>query len=420
MKKITALLIGAGQRGTNAYGAYAQRHPDELSFAGVAEPRRDRREAFAHAHNIPVEFQFEDWREALTHSRFAGCAFICTQDREHFAPAMAALNHGYHVLCEKPMSPEKNEILALADEAERTGLTLSVCHVLRYSPFFTAIKHLLDGGAIGQLVCIEHLESVGYWHAAHSYVRGNWRKSEVSPMILAKSCHDTDILQWLAGSECECVTSFGSLAHFNAAHAPEGAPARCTDGCKHQNTCPYYAPRFYLHHVNARSGGFISVLTLDQTSDGVMKALREGPYGRCVYHCDNDVVDHQTVQLRFQNGVHASFVMSAFTKYNERVINLMGSRGQIRGNMDKNVVELWDFATGSHTTIGVDPLACEHNGSDDAMLSAFTALLRGEQGTENITDARLSAKSHLVALAAEKSRLMGGMPVDMAAFAQEQ
>lgn len=419
MKKITALLIGAGQRGTNAYGAYALNHPDELSFIAVAEPRQDRREAFARAHNIPKEFQFAHWRDAFSLARFADCAFICTQDREHFAPATEALKSGYHVLLEKPMSPEKHEILAMADMAERTGLTLSVCHVLRYSPFFTTIKRLLDEGTIGNLICIEHLESVGFWHAAHSYVRGNWRKTEVSPMILAKSCHDTDILQWLAGSECECVTSFGSLAHFNAEHAPIDAPSRCTDGCKHQNTCPYYAPRFYLRYANASYGGFISVLTLDQTPEGVMKALREGPYGRCVYRCDNDVVDHQTVQFRFRNGVHASFVMSAFTMFNERVINIMGSHGQIRGNMDKNIVELWDFATGSHTTIEVNPLKGEHNGSDEAMLSAFTALLRGEKGVKNQTDARLSAKSHIVALAAEKSRLLGGAPINIAEFEKE-
>ena len=216
---------------------------------------------------------------------------------------MAALEAGKHVLCEKPMSYDRTELIAMGEKARQTGRVLSICHVLRYSPFFVKLKELIDSGAIGKLVSIQHIESVGYWHMAHSFVRGNWSRSEDScPMILAKCCHDTDILTWLAGSSCEAVSSFGSLAHFNAAHKPDGATEYCLDGCMHRDHCPYYAPRFYLEHPKAVSDGFVSVVSLDPSREAVLNALQCGPYGRCVYQCDNNVVDNQVVNLLYENG----------------------------------------------------------------------------------------------------------------------
>ena len=233
MKQVTAVVIGAGQRGADVYAAYALNFPNELKIVGVAEPLDDRRAEFAKLHGISDENCFNTWEELLGKERFADCALVCTQDKMHYGPVMRALELGYDVLCEKPMSPDRDELLAMGQKAADTGRILSIAHVLRYSPFFVKIKELIDEGAIGDLMTIQHIESVGYWHMAHSFVRGNWRSSkETSPMILAKCCHDMDILLWLAGSRCKSVSSFGSLKHFKAENAPKGAAKYCLENDK--------------------------------------------------------------------------------------------------------------------------------------------------------------------------------------------
>ena len=412
MKPITAIILGAGQRGANVYGGYALNFPNELKIVGVAEPREDRRAAFAKAHHIAADKCFASWEAALAQEQFADCVFVCTQDRMHFAPVTQALEKGYDVLCEKPMSYDRAELIAMGEKARQTGHVLSICHVLRYSPFFVKLKELIDSGTIGQLVSIQHIESVGYWHMAHSFVRGNWSRSEDScPMILAKCCHDTDILTWLVGSPCREVSSFGSLAHFNSAHKPDGAPQYCLDGCMHRDACPYYAPRFYLEHPKAISDGFVSVVSLDPSHEAVLHALQRGPYGRCVYQCDNDVVDNQVVNLLYENGVSVSMTMCAFTEHCERIINVMGSRGQIRGNMESSTLEISDFATGNHTTLHVHTPSGGHSGSDAAMMREFLQTLRSGRGSKTSADA--SVESHLIALAAEESRLQNGTAIHM-------
>lgn len=412
MKQVTAIVLGAGQRGAGVYADYALQFPNELKIVGVAEPRKDRREAFAKAHHLPESVCFESWEEVFARPQFADCVFVCTQDKMHYIPVMTALREGYHVLCEKPMSPNRNELVAMGDMAKKTGRILSICHVLRYSPFFVKIKEILDAGLLGQLISIQHIESVGYWHMAHSFVRGNWRKAEeTSPMILAKCCHDTDILAWLAESPCVSVSSFGSLSHFHGANAPTDAPEYCLDGCPQRDACPYYAPRFYLEHPKARPDGFVSVVSLDPSNEAVLDALRKGPYGRCVYRCDNDVVDNQVVNLLFENGVSASMTVCAFTDRCERIINLMGSHGQLRGNMETGELELMDFAAGNQTVFHVHAPSGGHSGSDVSMMRNFVALVA--RGGESRSSARQSVESHLIALAAEESRKNGGQPVDI-------
>ncbi len=413
MKQVTAIVLGAGQRGAGVYADYALQFPNELKIVGVAEPRKEYRDTLATAHNIPAENCFESWEEVFARPKFADCVFVCTQDRMHYGPVMMALREGYHVLCEKPMSPDRGELVRMGEMAKKTGRVLSICHVLRYSPFFVKIKELLDAGALGQLVSIQHIESVGYWHMAHSFVRGNWRKSEeTSPMILAKCCHDTDILAWLAGAPCESVSSFGSLAYFRAENAPENAPEYCMDGCAHRDSCPYYAPRFYLEHPKAKPDGFVSVVSLDESNEAVLAALCNGPYGRCVYRCDNDVVDNQVVNFRFANGVTANLTMCAFTDKCERVINLMGSQGQLRGNMETNSLELLNFATGNRTVFHIHTPAGGHSGSDVSMMREFVQLVAQDCSTSK-TGADVSVEGHLMALAAEESRKLGGQPIDI-------
>lgn len=403
---ITAILIGAGQRGAQVYAEYAAKYPHELKITAVAEPIEERRLEVCRRHSIPPENAVEDWRELLARPQMADCAMICTQDRFHTEPVLAALKAGYHVMCEKPMSPSAQECIQMGEYARQYGKSITVCHVLRYSPFFRELKRLLEAGVVGQLVAVQQIECVGYWHQAHSFVRGNWRNSgQTSPMILQKSCHDMDILNWLVGSRCKTVSSFGSLMHFRPENAPEGATEYCFDGCRAAADCPYYAGKIYLTDQGPHTETIRRVVALDGTRESVAKALQKGPYGRCVYACDNDVVDHQVVNLEFESGVTASFTMCAFTADGGRIVNLMGTRGQIKGDMERNRIEYTDFLTGNHTVIDVSVGGSGHNGSDDEFMRSFVRGL--EQGGESLSSAQVSVDSHLMALAAEHSRVTG-------------
>ena len=397
MKPITAVVLGAGSRGS-IYAGYAKAHPDALQIVAVAEPRADRRTMLAQELNIPN--CFESWQEVLAQPRMADCVFVCTMDDDHIGPAIRAMELGYHVLLEKPMSNTEAQCRQIVDTANRTGRTLAVCHVLRYTPFYMTLKELIDQGRIGEVTTINQIENVGYWHQAHSFVRGNWRNTaETSPMILQKSCHDMDIILWLMGRTCKRVQSFGSLRHFTPEHAPEGAPERCLDGCPHADTCPYYAPRLYMD-MN-RTGWPVDVITTDLSENGRRRALEEGPYGRCVYHCDNDVVDRQVVNLEFEGGAVATFTMTGFTADFSRQLKIFGTAGQITADMGTGEILLHRFGE-EKKTIPVDAAHSGHGGGDHGIMHDFLQILR--QGGESRTSAGISLQSHLICFAAEKSR----------------
>ena len=404
MKPVTSILIGAGLRGGYVYSQYALDYPNEFKIVAVAEPDPDRRAIFSKKHNIPKEFQFKSYKDLLKKDKIADCAMVCTQDQMHFEPVITALKKGYHVLCEKPMSPYKYEIIKMGKVAKEYDRILSICHVLRYSPFFSKIKALLVENKIGRLMTIQHIEEVGYWHHAHSFVRGNWRNSEESsPMILQKCCHDMDILLWLADSSCKKISSFGNLSYFSKENAPDGAPPYCMDGCAHYDECPFYAPRFYLEHSKAIEDGLIYAITDYTDSEHIIDALKKGPYGRCVFHSDNTVVDHQTVEIEFCNQVTASFLMTAFTNKCARRIRLMGTKGEIKGDMEAGIIEVTEFINGTNEIIKLHTPTKGHSGSDMNMMKDFVRII-GE-GRKGKTNADISVESHLMALAAEEARL---------------
>ena len=414
MKQVTAILIGAGNRGAESYASYGLQYPNELKFVGVADPREDRREAFRKAHGIEEKYSVESWENIFEFPKFADFIMICTQDHMHMEPLQKAMELGYDILVEKPISPVKEELIKLKKQtAEYQGM-ISVCHVLRYSPFFRKIKEILDAGTIGELINIQHMESIGFWHMAHSFVRGNWRNTaESSPIILAKTCHDFDILLWLTDKKCLSVSSFGSTKLFKAENAPEGAPKRCTDGCPHRSECPFYAPKFYLEHPRAIVDGYRKVVTMDSSTEGLMEALKTGPYGRCVYACDNDVADHQIVNMQMEDELTISFTMSAFTNECERTITLQGSKGEIFGRMEEDEIIVTDFVTGNRTVHKLNTPKVGHSGSDAAMMKELVALISQGRQRENISNATQAIDSHLIAFAAEESRLQGGAVVTL-------
>ncbi|GAA0674957.1 Oxidoreductase family, C-terminal alpha/beta domain [Clostridium cadaveris] len=402
MKKLTAIVIGAGDRGANAYAPYALKNPNKLEIVAVAEPLEERRKSFKEKFSLS-DFQcYKNYEDILKRDKLADIAIIATQDKMHLDPTLKALEAGYDVLLEKPMSPDAHECIKMADVAEKNHRILSICHVLRYTSFFQKIKEVLAQNRIGDIISINHNENVGYYHQAHSFVRGNWRNTDIAaPMILAKSCHDMDILLYLINKKCLNVSSFGSLKHFKEENAPKGAPMRCLDGCPHENKCPFYAPKFYLTDNVAWPTNTIST---DLSFEGRLKALKEGPYGRCVYHCDNNVVDHQVVNLEFEDGVTATFSMCAFTHDIGRTLKIMGSKGEIRANMNTREIEVHNFVDNSVEKITLKPTTSGHGGGDFGLIDDFLNVVSGNN-KESLSSAKTSVQSHLMALAAEKSRI---------------
>lgn len=401
---IKAALIGAGNRGMNAYGDYALKRPHDIQIVAVAEPDEKRRLHFAGLHGIPEERQFAGWREMLDHPKLCEALLICSQDRMHYEPAMQALRQGYHILLEKPMSPDPKEALRMAVEADRRQQILMVCHVSRYSPFFIAVKEIIESGSIGDIAAVQWTENVGYWHHAHSFVRGNWRNTaETSPMLLQKCCHDMDLLQWLIGTDCEEVSSYGSLSHFTADQAPEGSTLRCTDGCKVEHECLYSAIKWYY---NDKDDFPQNVVALDRNKEARMQAILSGPYGRCVYHCDNDVVDHQMVGMKFGGNVTVAFTMSAFSKDVCRNFKIMGTKAELNASTMANEIEIRRFNGRSET---IHPELVEGvkggHGGDEKIMMEFIRRVQGNDNSNIRTSAMVSASSHLIVFAAEHSRL---------------
>lgn len=411
--RVRVAILGAGSRGADAYGSYLLRRPDLAQVVAIADPREDRLQAAGARHGVAAEHLYASWEHLLRHEKELDAIIIATPDALHLEPALAAIRHGVSILLEKPICPTEPEIRRLLAAARRKRADVTVAHVLRYTPFFARIKELLDRGVIGELQTVRHSEQVGYWHFAHSYVRGNWRRVEdSSPMILAKACHDFDILQWLIGSPCVELNSYGKLGHFSSEYAPEGSTERCDQGCKVERSCPYSAQRIYLEKLPPSDHWPHNVLTLDTSPEGLALALHEGPYGRCVYRCDNDVADHQVVSMRFANGVDAAMNVSGFTRDNTRIIHLMGSHGEIIGNFTANEITVTDFRIDDVRTsqLGVHSDA-QHGGGDDGIMADFIGRvqnrLRGGDVSASITSLEQSADGHFMAFAAETSRLRG-------------
>lgn len=409
-KPVSIICIGAGNRG-NTYSGFALKHPEYMKMVGVAEPIEQRRITFASQYNIPKAQQWTSWEQVFTGPKLADAVLISTPDRLHHGPAIAAIRKGYHVLLEKPAATTLAHCEEIAAEAKKAGVMVAVCHVLRYAPYFIALKKIIGEGKLGQVVNIDHMEPVGYWHMAHSYVRGNWRnEKESSFMLLAKSCHDTDIIRWLVDKPCKRVSSFGSLMHFRKENAPAGSTDRCTSGCAAETTCPYSAKRIYLD-MN-KKGWPVTVITADLSEAGRLKALQEGPYGRCVYKSDNDVVDHQVVNMEFEGGTTASFTMSGFTPQQGmgmRQTRIMGTMGYLEGNMRSFTYT--DFRTNqqtvSDTNINGGDAGSGHGGGDWALVEQFCKAVGENNPSYLSSNIEVSIESHRMAFLAEEARLKG-------------
>lgn len=408
------VLIGAGQRGM-IYAQYAYQS-GLADIVALAEPDAKRREAAARAFGIKPEHCFSSADALFARGKLGDAAIIASMDRDHYAQAMAAMALGYDLLLEKPISPDPAECMRIERMAAQEGRRVAVCHVLRYSPFFRAIKAVIDSGELGRVRSIQHNENIGNWHMAHSFVRGNWRKSAVSsPIIMQKSCHDMDLLVWLTGSRSRQIASFGELAYFREENAPAGSAARCLD-CAVAEGCRFDARKMYLPVAGNWPA---TVLGLDQTEEGLLEAIRTGPYGRCVYRCDNDVCDHQVVNILFENGVTVTFNLSAFTNRMARTMKIMCDDGEIRVNEHENRIEVIRFSSNAlapEELRVIQPPRSDsgHSGGDAGLMNDFFMMLKSEGANLETLVAR-SVESHYMASAAEIARLSGSV-VDMAAY----
>lgn len=382
--------------------------PEKYEVVAVAEPIENRREYIRQKHRIPEEFCFESWNDLFAKGKVADAAIISTQDKDHFEPAIKAISLGYHLLLEKPVSPTPEECWEICRLAEEKDVKVVVCHVLRYAPLFEIVKKTIDEGKLGKIISINHEECVGNIHQSHSYVRGNWgNEGRSSNMLLAKSCHDLDLLQWLTGKKCKKIQSFGALTHFRIENAPEGSPEFCIEGCPVGDKCPYNAVKLYLEDKENLWFRTTSTRDNNPTDEKVEKAIRTTQYGKCVYRCDNDVVDHQVVTMLLEDDITVTFSMNAFNR-GGRYLHLMGTKGELHAALDNDTpIRIYDFETAKTTEIAViagDGVLNGHGGGDEGIVDSLYEYLMDNYKGSSISDIRTSVNNHLLVFAAEKAR----------------
>lgn len=395
-------VLGCGARG-QGFADWIARHPTLARVAAVAEPLPDRRNLVGDRHQVPSALRFDSWEQLLARPRLADAVINTLMDQQHVGAAVAALDLGYHMLLEKPMAVTLADCVAIDAARRRNDRIVSVCHSLRHHPTYREVKRIIDAGTIGQVVSIDQLEGVEPVHQAHSFVRGNWgNESRSTFMLLAKSCHDIDIIMHLMGGDCRRVSSFGGLSHFTRANQPPGAPDRCSDGCPHEAACPYSALKVYGQGKSWGKYIGLDRLTQQQRDEFV----KTSPYGRCVYATDNDVVDHQVVALEFAGGATGTFTMTAFAPAG-RKLRVHGTRGFIVADVEKRRVELhrfWGPNAGSEVIDIPADGEGTHDGGDDQIIHALVWAIRENNPALVLTDSAESLRTHTVAFAAEKAR----------------
>ena len=429
-KLITIAIIGLGNRGKDVYAPLSKRFPDKMKIVAAADIDPDRLTQAAEQYSIPENACYQSAEKLLEEDRLSDAIIIATQDRQHVKYAVPALKKGYDILMEKPISPDLEECREIAETAEKYGRKVVICHVLRYTPVFRKVKQLIDAGKIGDIVSVMAIENVGWFHQAHSFVRGNWSNADKSsPMILQKCCHDFDIYLWLSEKKCQSVSSFGSTYLFKEERAPKGSTKTCFDGCKVKDTCIFDAEKIYLDNKligcrQGNSGWPLDVITQkEKTEENLLKALKKSEYGRCVYRCDNNVVDNQVVNLLMTDGTTMSLTMSGFTSAISRYAKIMGTKGELYVNLDihrleENEIRIRKFDPQiTEEIIDIKSLSDDfsgHGGGEAKLIEDFLDLLSGEiKDTAYVTSLDRSLESHYCALAAELSRAGEGKVVHL-------
>lgn len=408
-QKVRLILIGAGGRGT-IYANLSLLMPEKVEVVAVAEPRDFFRDRIGKSCNISPENCFSDWHEVLARPKFADAVVITTQDQMHVEPAVAFAQKGYHILLEKPLAPDVAGCRLIVETVRQNHVMLSLCHVMRYANYTKILREKIREGIVGKVISVQLLEPVGHWRFAHSYVRGNWNREETSSSILmAKSIHDLDWICFIMGQKCAKLSSFGALTYFHKGNRPSDAADRCLD-CPRERSCPYSARRFYLERFQKnRIDNYLESVVEPLTEENILNALRCGPYGRCVFACDNDVVDHQVVNMEFEDKSTAVFTLAGCSLYDERRATIFGSEGEIR--CDGTRIRIFSYQENKVTEIPVEPdqgtLTTHHNGGDLYCLEAFVDAIASGDESRILTGAEESLHSYNMVFAAELSRKTG-------------
>ncbi|HEY3418688.1 MAG TPA: Gfo/Idh/MocA family oxidoreductase [Armatimonadota bacterium] len=397
---ITVAILGAGGRG-QGFAQIIGEMSHLAQVVAVAEPRDAYRQRMVENYRIPDAHVFTSWQEFIAQPKLCDAVVISTMDRDHAVPAIACLEKGYHLLLEKPMATTLEDCQAIAAAGRNAGTIGAVCHSLRYNKGFSKVKELIDAGRIGRLITIDQLEQVAYWHQAHSFVRGNWGNEGRSTfMLLAKSCHDIDYIAYLTGQPCRQVSSFGALTYFTPESAPPGSTARCTDGCPAESTCPYSAIKWYVQgNRETWPGDMVSPV---HTYAAHLEAIKTGPYGRCVYQTDNDVVDHQVVMMEFDGDITATFTMTAFTQGGGRKIRVHGTQGEIE--FSEGSITLRTFGDENVEVITPGQEIGGHGGGDTRVVRNWLEAIRTGDNSLVLTDLQESLRTHTIVFAAEQAR----------------
>ena len=397
------VVFGLGARG-NIYATFAKNYPEKFDLVAIIENDAKRLEFAKTAY--PGARLFANYQDFLAEKIDADIVAVATQDEDHKEHATAMMKAGYDLLLEKPIANNVKDCLEIYEASKQYNKKVVVCHVLRYTPFYSTVKRIINSGKLGEIVTIHASENVGYYHQAHSFVRGPWRnKAQSSPMILAKCCHDMDILRYLMDEECLSVNSYGYLYYFNQEHAPKGATKYCSD-CPNAD-CVFKAQTIYTSDAGRQFSAYFT--TKEKTDENILADLPKTQYDRCVFACDNDVVDHQVTIMQFAKGKTACHTMTAFSKEIYRDLKIHGTKAELVGCVENNSIEIRYFG-GEVEKITIDISAANvggHMGGDFFMMNSLFKALNGEEA-EGITYLDVSIESHLMSFAAEESRMGGG------------
>lgn len=419
MDKVSAVIVGAGHRAFT-YASYAEEHPDKFEIVGVADPSPFRRRQAAERFGFGPENCFETAKELAKRGKIADAVINGTMDAYHVTTSIPLLEAGYDILLEKPFATSEKEMWELVDKVNNTGRKVMICHVLRYAPFYSGIKKRISGGEIGEIMNVQTNAHVSYHHMAVGYVRGKWNRDKTcgSSMLMAKCCHDLDIIIWLkSGVNPARVSSFGCNMFFNAEHAPTGSGTRCLADCRIEQDCLYSCKKHYIDHPE-RWAAYVWQELEEIEGLGVetqISSLKtDNPHGRCVWRCDNNVVDHQSVMIDFGDGCTATHNMVGGTARPMRSIHILGTDGEMQGVFEngKYVIRHINPRRGKEyseervdlkSTGDMQGERGGHGGGDLRLVADFVRMVRGENTSVSCTSIEDSINGHMVGFAADRA-----------------
>lgn len=413
-RPIEAVIVGAGHRSL-LYASYSEQHPEELKIVGVIDPDPQRCREIAERFGFAQDRCWASVSEFTVGERFADIAINGTMDQLHVETTLPLLLAGYDVLLEKPIGVSEEEVLELHKTAKALNRKVIICHVLRYAPFYAAIRQRIEDGAVGEVLSLQTTENVSYHHMATAFVRGKWNSlaSCQSTLLMAKCCHDLDLIAWMKGSiRPTKVASFGSLMQFRPEKAPAGAGTRCLVDCPLESECTYSARKMYVKQGlwGAYVWDFKELGPQPSEAEKLESLRTDNPYGRCVWRCDNDVVDHQAVIVEFEDFSTANHNLVGTASRPCRSIHIMGTQGEIQGVMEEGrfVIRHPDSSSDqaySEEWVELNVSDDMHGGGDLRLVADFLRILRGEEPSLSYTSLDQSIHGHQIGFAADHSRL---------------